>query len=266
MERRYHPLHHVVLTFEGEAWNTVSQEAKHIIEVLLNRNDEKRPSASEALAMSESWRLGEASGTADLTATALKSLKQFCMMNKFKRVACLHIAETLGSEEIGRLEREFRTMDSDLDGFITRTELAAALARTKSDVGEVQMLMRELDENGDNRIEWHEYLQAAVARREILRDEKIAETFRLIDSDQSGKISFSEIKSALGGTIDSKTIAEMLQEADSNNDGEIDLQEFKAMMLRSLEVGTGKLPKSEAESPSEKVTPFSEATQQIVLT
>ena len=223
------------LVFEGEAWTTVSSEAKHIIQLLLNRNDEKRPSATEALQLSESWRLGEASGTAQLTADALISLKHFCTMNKFKRVACMHIAETLDSAELSRLEQEFRTMDSDLDGFITRAELAAAMTRTKSDVAEVQMLMKELDENGDNRIEWREYLQAAVARRELLRDEKIAETFRMIDSDRSGKISFLEVKTALGGKIESQKIFEMLHEADANHDGEIDLQEFKSMMLRSLE-------------------------------
>lgn len=186
---------------------------------------------------SEAWRLGEVSGTAALTAKALLSLKQFCAMNKFKRVACSHIAETLGSEEVGRLEQEFRTMDSDLDGFITRNELAAALSRTKADVNEVQVLMRELDENGDNRIEWREYLQAAVARKELLRDEKIAETFKMIDSDKSGKISFLEVKSALGPAVEAQHIFDMLHEADDNHDGEIDLQEFKTMMLRSLDGG-----------------------------
>jgi calcium-dependent protein kinase len=225
------------LVFEGEAWVSISAEAKHIIELLLNRDDEKRPSATDALKLSEAWRLGEASGTAALTAKALQSLKQFCAMNKFKRVACSHIAETLASEEIGRLEQEFRTMDSDLDGFITRAELAAALSRTKADVNQVQTLMRELDENGDNRIEWREYLQAAVARREILKDEKIAETFKMIDSDKSGKISFQEVRSVLGNAVDGQHIMDMLKEADSNNDGEIDLQEFKAMMLRSLDQG-----------------------------
>jgi calcium-dependent protein kinase len=221
------------LAFDGDAWLTVSPAAKSIIETLLQRDDEKRPSASQALQMSSDWRLGEAS--VQLTTQALSSLRQFCAMNKFKRAACTHIAETLASEELGQLEQEFRTMDSDLDGFITRNELAAAIKRTHSDVGQVHVIMRELDENGDNRIEWREYLHAAVARREYLKDEKMAETFRAIDADKSGKISFAEVKNVLGNTADAKMIIDMLKEGDANNDGEIDLQEFKAMMLRSLE-------------------------------
>jgi calcium-dependent protein kinase len=226
------------LSFEGDAWASVSQEAKSIIEKLLDRNDENRPSATEALQASASWRLGEASGSAALTTQALNSLRQFCAMNKFKRATCTLIAATLGSEELGHLEQEFRTMDSDLDGFITRNELADAMRRTHSDLAQVHVIMRELDENGDNMIEWREYIQAAVARREYLREEKIAETFRMIDADQSGTISFTELKHILGKTADAKMIIDMLNEADANRDGEIDLQEFKAMMLRSLENNT----------------------------
>jgi len=222
------------VSFEGEAWTTVSADAKAIILKLLSRNEGNRPTAKEALELSSSWRLGEASGTAAITAEALKSLRQFCTMNKFKRLACAQLADSLTGEEIGRLEQEFRTMDSDLDGFITRKELTDALRRTKSDVGEVQVIMRELDENGDNQIDWDEYIQAAIARREFLHDENIAQSFRMIDSDKSGKLSFQEIERALGKSADKKVVLEVLREADANNDGEVDLSEFRAMMLKSL--------------------------------
>ena len=224
------------LSFEGEAWESVSNEAKSIIQMLLNRNEEHRPDATKALQLSQAWRLGDASGSSALTTRAIKSLKHFCAMNKFKRAACAHIAENLSGDDLAQLESEFRTMDFDLDGFITRTELADAMRRTNSNLGEVSTIMKVLDEDGDNRIEWREYLHGAVARREILRDEKIAETFRMIDSDKSGKISFQELKKILGDTVDSEMILVMLNEADANHDGEIDLQEFKSMMWKSLEV------------------------------
>lgn len=215
--------------FEGEAWQNVSPEAKKFVLRLLDRDEHARPSAEEAL-NEKGWLLGEASGTIAVTTTAIESLKRFCAMNTFKRAALNHIAKSLSKKELGELEREFRTIDSDLDGYITRAELTEAMKRTKS-LAQVHVLLEELDENGDDCIDWNEYIQGAVARKDFLRDERIAETFRYFDEDESGKISISEMQQVLGASTD---ISEMMKNADLNEDGEIDFSEFRTMLLKSI--------------------------------
>ena len=145
-----------------------------------------------------------------------------------------HIANHLSTKELSVLEQEFRTMDSNLDGYITRGELADAIRRTGS-LGTADEFLRELDINGDDQIDWNEYLRAAIARKEMLKDERIIETFRWFDGDKSGKISVDEMKKMLGSETDGKILMEMFNIADLNNDGEIDLDEFRAMLLKSVE-------------------------------
>lgn len=69
---------------------------------------------------------------------------------------------------------------------------------------------------------------------EMLTNEKMSAAFNLFDIDQNGKITVEEIRSMLGGEIDSSDInwKELLDEGDNNGDGEISFEEFKVMMKK----------------------------------
>lgn len=218
----------VVFHTQG-TWDSTSQEAKDFICKLLNRDEDRRLSAREALR--EGWILGEASGTWQVTTRALQSLQHFCAMNKFKRAAVGHMSESLSQAEIAQLEQEFRSIDVDLDGFITANELADAITRTKSS-GNVAFQL--LDENGDNRIDLSEFVRAAIARKEYLRDQRIAQTFSWFDHDKNGTISIAELKRAMMG-MSEEEILDFVKATDLNGDNEIDLNEFRQSLLHSLE-------------------------------
>lgn len=66
--------------------------------------------------------------------------------------------------------------------------------------------------------------------------EEILKAFRLFDDDQTGKISFKNLKrvaNELGENLTDEELREMIQEADQDNDGEINQDEFLRIMKKT---------------------------------
>ncbi|KAF3619511.1 Calcium-dependent protein kinase 13 [Capsicum annuum] len=70
-------------------------------------------------------------------------LKQFSLMNRFKRKALRVIADFLSSEEVEDLKETFNKIDTDNDGVVSVEELKAGLQKLNSQLAEseVQMLI-----------------------------------------------------------------------------------------------------------------------------
>ena len=66
--------------------------------------------------------------------------------------------------------------------------------------------------------------------------EEIQKAFRLFDSDDTGKISFQNLKRVareLGESLSDDELREMIEEADLNGDGEVDEKEFLRIMQKT---------------------------------
>lgn len=66
--------------------------------------------------------------------------------------------------------------------------------------------------------------------------EEILKAFRLFDNDQTGKISFKNLKRVaeeLGENLTDEELREMIQEADKDNDGEVNQEEFLRIMKKT---------------------------------
>ena len=66
--------------------------------------------------------------------------------------------------------------------------------------------------------------------------EEILKAFKLFDDDETGKISFKNLKRVakeLGENISDEELQEMIDEADRDGDGEINEQEFLRIMKRT---------------------------------
>ena len=66
--------------------------------------------------------------------------------------------------------------------------------------------------------------------------EEILKAFRLFDDDESGKISFRNLKRVakeLGENMTDEELAEMIEEADRDGDGEINEEEFLRIMKKT---------------------------------
>lgn len=98
-------------------------------------------------------------------------------------------------------------------------------------------MMRLVDVNGDNEIDFQEFLVMMTMRSgERDTEEELREAFKLFDLDGSGTISREELKTLmknLGQALTDEEIDAMIDEVDINLDGEISFDEFQALMVRS---------------------------------
>lgn len=79
---------------------------------------------------------------------------------------------------------------------------------------------------------------ALVAQKIATRDpvDELRKAFRLFDADETGRISFANLKRVakeLGEPLTDEELREMIDEADRDGDGEVDEAEFVRIMRKS---------------------------------
>ena len=102
---------------------------------------------------------------------------------------------------------------------------------------EIRKMISDIDTDGSGTIEFPEFLEMMTAKMSE-RDpkEEMMKAFRLFDDDETGKISFRNLKRVakeLGENMTDEEIQEMIDEADRDGDGEINLEEFMRIMKKT---------------------------------
>ena len=64
-----------------------------------------------------------------------------------------------------------------------------------------------------------EFVAATLEARGAIEEERLAEAFDRLDSDDSGYISFENLRSLLGSEWNQERIENLIREADTNRDG-----------------------------------------------
>jgi Ca2+-binding EF-hand superfamily protein len=89
----------------------------------------------------------------------------------------------------------------------------------------------------DGRLNFDQFLVIITSKmNEKDAHDEIQKAFRLFDSDETGKISFQNLKrvaNELGETLSDEELREMIEEADLNGDGEVDEKEFLRIMQKT---------------------------------
>ena len=97
-------------------------------------------------------------------------------------------------------------------------------------------MINSVDDNGDNEIDFAEFLVLMKSRiGERDPEKELRDAFAVFDSDGSGSIDRSELKilmANLGQRLTDTELDDMMDEVDTDGDGEISFEEFKAMMVR----------------------------------
>merc|ERR1739845_65969 len=95
---------------------------------------------------------------------------------------------------------------------------------------EIQKMISDVDDDGSGTIGYEEFLKM-MTHKILNRDPKdeILKAFRLFDDDETGKISFKNLKRVakeLGERMTDEELQEMIDEADRDGDGEVNEEEF----------------------------------------
>ncbi|KAG2399098.1 Calcium-dependent protein [Vigna angularis] len=162
-------------------------------------------------------------------------LKQFSVMNRFKKRALRVIAEHLSVEEVEIIKDMFTLMDTDKDGRVTYEELKAGLRKVGSQLAEpeIKMLMEVADVDGNGVLDYGEFVAVTIHLQKMENDEHFHKAFKFFDKDGSGYIESGELQEALAdesGETDADVLHDIMREVDTDKDGRISYEEFVAMM------------------------------------
>ena len=120
-------------------------------------------------------------------------------------------------------------------------ELEKALLKCNYKIpsSEVLQIIQEIDYDGNDQINYSEFLAATISVKKILTHEKLEALFLQFDLDKKNEISASNIIVALrnmGREISLEELQEIMRKHDKSNDGAIQFEEFRQMLLNESAV------------------------------
>jgi len=229
--------------FTDPIWNNISDQAKDFITQLLTKDQNKRPTAEQALKhpwIEQANALTKENVSNDVAMSALTNLQNFNAQSKLKQATYAFIAsQLLSKQEKEQIDKVFRAMDLNGDGKLQKDEIKKGYAeffgRHLTDQ-EVDELFNKVDADGSGEIEYSEFVVATLNEKNLLSNNKLQTAFKMFDKDGGGTISIQEIKEVLsfGQNLDENVIQQIIKQVDANGDGEISYEEFSQMMLQNI--------------------------------
>mmetsp|Transcript_29443 Transcript_29443/g.26015 ORF Transcript_29443/g.26015 Transcript_29443/m.26015 type:complete len:166 (-) Transcript_29443:63-560(-) len=145
----------------------------------------------------------------------------------------------LTEEQRQEIKEAFDLFDTDGSGTIDSKELKVAMRALgfEPKKEDIKRMISELDTDGNGVIEFGQFLDlmtTKMAERDP-RDEML-KAFRLFDEDETGNVSFKNLKRVakeLGENMSDDEIQEMIDEADRDGDGVINEEEFVRIMKKT---------------------------------
>ncbi|XP_076906821.1 calcium-dependent protein kinase 13-like [Bidens hawaiensis] len=223
-----------IIDFKREPWPGVSEGAKSLVRQMLEPDPKLRLTAKQVL--EHPWILNAKKAPNVPLGDVVKSrLKQFSLMNRFKRKALRVIADFLSNEEVEDIKEMFKKIDTDDDGTVTVEELKTGLQKLNAQLAEseIQSFIEAVDTNGKGTLDYGEFVAISLHLRKIANDEHLHKAFSYFDKDGDGYIESDELRDTLMEDCDdiSADIAnDIFQEVDTDKDGKISYEEFAAMM------------------------------------
>lgn len=105
----------------------------------------------------------------------------FMGMNRLKKIALKVMADELTEAEIGNLRDVFEAIDTDGSGSLSIQELTEALKNTHGTMQTtIENIMAGIDIDGDQELDYHEFLAATMKRNIFIREDKMRTAFQTL--------------------------------------------------------------------------------------
>ncbi|XP_031130182.1 calcium-dependent protein kinase 24-like [Ipomoea triloba] len=225
------------IDFKRDPWPKVSEDAKDLVKGMLDSNPYSRMTIKEVLA--HKWiQNAENVPNVPLGEGVTTRIKQFTLMNKFKKRVLMVVAENLSQDQVESIKEMFHMMDTDKNGNLSFEELKDGLSMMEQHVADhdVELLMDAADVDGNGMLNCEEFITLAVHLTKLSNDDNLHKAFLIFDKDNSGYIELEELRDFLFDMDDDnapkndQVVQEIIFDADLDKDGRISFPEFKAMM------------------------------------
>eukprot|EP00941_MAST-03F_sp_MAST-3F-sp1_P005936 g5936.t1 len=218
-------------SFEGVAWENISDEGKSLCRALLQTNPKKRLSAHDALKHPWVERSKLYAKPLDAEGVA-RALRSFVCFPKLKQTVIDIISFTMSESEVTALRNNFVQMDVDRTGKVTFNEFQAALesSNMKFTHEEVKSMFQSLDRNQTGSLDYSEFLAATLQSSAYLEETRLREAFNTLDVDNSGYITAENLLEVLGSKFSNSEVLQMIKEADILNNNKVSWDEFITLM------------------------------------
>ena len=226
----------------------VSKSAIDLIKALLTVSPEKRLSAEEALnhiwfkelKIKEIYNQIKDENTIN---KLIKNIENYKRTSALQETALAYLVHNFPQmPDVVNACKLFSQIDIDDDGKINEDELFKGLKvklRGKISKKEVENIFKKLDMDGNGFIEYEEFVRAAVDKEFFVSDEIIQYAFKFFDKDNSGIITFDEIREVFESSLVQKaneetTLKKIIDEVDEKKDGTISYKEFEMAMKKLI--------------------------------
>lgn len=137
------------------------------------------------------------------------------------------------------IKEAFELFDTDSAGTIDSKELKVAIRALgfEPKKEEIKRMIADVDKEGTGRITFADFMHLMTQKMsEKDSNDEIMKAFRLFDDDDTGAISFRNLKRVareLGENLTDDELKEMISEADLDGDGQVDQSEFLRIMKKT---------------------------------
>lgn len=145
----------------------------------------------------------------------------------------------LSDEQKADIKEAFDLFDTEGTGVIDIKELKVAIRALgfEPKKEDIKKMVADVDKEGTGKISYADFLQLMTMKMtEKDSNEEILKAFRLFDDDDTGTISFKNLKRVakeLGENLTDEELKEMIEEADLDGDGEVNQDEFLRIMKKT---------------------------------
>ena len=233
-------LKHVTIKLDGLNWDSVSTEAKDLLNRLLEADPNKRISAADAC-MHPWIRMNKKKVSTQEITKVLSKMKEFKRTSKLKEAIHTFIISKVLDPKLYRTEETvFQHLDKNKDGAISKQELTEMFMTDNMPAEEAEMwaemIMEQVDSDMSGSIDYTEFLRASITHNTVFTKANLLQAFQVFDQDGNGTIDTEELSKYLGGetVINDELISEIMSQADKNHDGGIDLEEFESLLMETI--------------------------------